>query len=128
MERKKEIKEKKKVTMKASSVFMLDKVFYELEEQKTKFPLNVGYAVYKMGKQVSEAAEYISNRLFSVIDSERMRMGTMTDEEQIIYNAVMESEIDLKPFDISKDEFFENKEVALSLQEIPYIEELFPEN
>lgn len=128
MERKKEIKEKKKVTMKASSVFMLDKVFYELEEQKTKFPLNIGYAVYKMGKQVSEAAEYISNRLFSVIDSERMRMGTMTDEEQIIYNAVMESEIDIKPFDISKDEFFENKEVALSLQEIPYIEELFPEN
>lgn len=128
MERKKEIKEKKKVTMKASSVFMLDKVFYELEEQKTKFPLNIGYAVYKMGKQVSGAAEYISNRLFSVIDSERMRMGTMTDEEQIIYNAVMESEIDIKPFDISKDEFFENKEVALSLQEIPYIEELFPEN
>ena len=128
MERKKEIKEKKKVTMKASSVFMLDKVFYELEEQKTKFPLNIGYAVYKMGKQVSEAAEYISNRLFSVIDSERMRMGTMTDEEQIIYNAVMESKIDLKPFDISKDEFFENKEVVLSLEEIPYIEELFPEN
>lgn len=128
MERKKEIKEKKKVTMKASKIFMLDKVFYELEEQKTKFPLNVGYAVYKMGKQVSEAAEYISDRLFSVIDSERMRMGTMTDEEQIIYNAVMESEIDLKPFDISKDEFFENKEVVLSLQEIPYIEELFPEN
>lgn len=128
MERKKEIKEKKKVTMKASKIFMLDKVFYELEEQKTKFPLNVGYAVYKMGKQVSEAAEYISNRLFSVIDSERMRMGTMTDEEQIIYNAVMESEIDIKPFDINKDEFFENKEVALSLQEIPYIEELFPEN
>ena len=128
MERKKEIKEKKKVTMKTSKIFMLDKVFYELEEQKTKFPLNVGYAVYKMGKQVSEAAEYISNRLFSVIDSDRMRMGTMTDEEQIIYNAVMESEIDLKPFDISKDEFFENKEVMLSLQEIPYIEELFPEN
>ena len=128
MERKKEIKEKKKVTMKASKIFMLDKVFYELEEQKTKFPLNVGYAVYKMGKQVSEAAEYISDRLFSVIDSERMRMGTMTDEEQIIYNAVMESEIGLKPFDISKDEFFENKEVVLPLQEIPYIEELFPEN
>ena len=128
MKRKKEIKEKKKVTMKASKIFMLDKVFYELEEQKTKFPLNIGYAVYKMGKQVSEAAEYISNRLFSVIDSERMRMGTMTDEEQIIYNAVMESEIDLKPFDISKDEFFDNKEVVLSLEEIPYIEELFPEN
>jgi hypothetical protein len=128
MERKKEIKEKKKVTMKASKIFMLDKVFYELEEQKTKFPLNVGYAVYKMGKQVSEAAEYISDRLFSLIDSERMRMGTMTDEEQIIYNAVMESEIDLKPFGIRKDEFFENKEAVLSLQEIPYIEELFPEN
>ena len=114
--------------MTASKVFMLDKIFYDLEEQQTKFPLNVGYAVHKMAKQVSEAAEYVSDRLFAVIDSERMRLGNMTDEEQIIYNTVMESEIDIKPFDISKDEFFENKEVAVSLQEIAYIEELFPEN
>lgn len=128
MERKKEIKEKKKVTMTASKVFMLDKIFYDLEEQQSKFPLNVGYAVHKMAKQVSEAAEYISDRLFAVIDSERMRLGNMTDEEQIIYNTVMNSEIGIKPFDISKDEFFENKEVVVSLREIPYIEELFPEN
>ena len=114
--------------MKASNVFMLDNIFYRLEEQQTKFPLNVGYAVHKMAKQVSEAAEYVSNRLFAVIDSERMRLGNMTDEEQIIYNAVMDSEIDIQPFTITKEELFDNKEVALTLKEIESVDELFGEN
>ena len=111
--------------MKASKVFILDSIFYKLDEQQTKFPLNVGYAVYKMGKQISEAAEYLSNRLFSVIDQDRMRLGNLTDEEQLIYNAVMDSEINIEPFAISRKELFDNKDVELTLSEIADIDELF---
>lgn len=113
------------IKIKASKVFVLDNALYELEEQQTKFPLNVGYAVHKMSKQISEISEYISNRLFAVIDEERMRLGNMTDEEQVIYNTLMDSEVWIEPFDITKEELFDNKEVALALHEIAAVDELF---
>lgn len=114
--------------MKASKVFMLDDIFYKLTSQDTKFPLKIGYAVYKMARQISEAAEYIGNRLCSVIDEKRMRLGDLTDDEQLVYKAVMDSDIDIKPFEISKDELFRNDEVSLTLQEIAEVDELFGEN
>lgn len=114
--------------VKACDVYGIDKALYNLVEQQVKLPLNIGYAVYKMYKQVSDAAEYIAERLTCVIDEERMRLNQLTEDESAIYNAVMQSEIDIVPFSISREELFGNKEVELSLSEIANIDELFREN
>lgn len=116
------------IKLKAEKVFALDRTFYELEEQNHKFPLKIGYEVYKMAKQMSEVADFLSKRLFAVIDSERMHLNQLTDDERVIYNAVMESEVYIDPFNVSKDEFFSNSDVEATLSEIAYIDELFREN
>lgn len=116
------------IKLKAEKVFALDKAFYDLNEQNHKFPLNVGYEVYKMAKQMSEVADFLSMRLFAVIDSERMGLNQLTDEERVIYNAVMQSEVYIDPFNVSKEEFFSNSDAEMTLRGIGYIDELFGEN
>ncbi len=114
--------------IKASKIFTLDNALYELEAQNVKLPLTVGYAVHKMSEQISHVADYISSRLFSVIDENRMRCGDMTDEEKVIYDTLMDSEVWITPFEISKEELFSNSDAKVGLREIAYIEELFDEN
>lgn len=114
--------------VKACDIYAIDQSLYKLVEQQVKLPLNIGYAVYKMYKQVSDIAEYIAERLSFVIDEQRMKLNQLSEEETAIYNAVMESEIDISPFEISREELFGNKEVELNLSEIANIDELFREN
>ena len=109
------------------NVFRIDSVLDKLLQQQSELPLNVGYDLWKMKKQLNEIGSYVVERLKLVISEEHMQNNELDESEQMAYNAVLQSEVDIQPFTITKDELFQNKDVRLTVTEISDIMELFGE-
>ena len=116
------------ITLKASELFEIKDSLERLSDEQDKFPLNVGYHMLVMLKQMETIEEYMFSRLFLVVDEDRFYNDRMTDEEVKIYNALFDSEIDIEPFKINKDDIFSSITVALPMEDIRNIDMLFEEN
>lgn len=108
-------------------VFRIDESLDKLLQQQGELPLNVGYDLWRMKKQLDDLGAYIVERLKLVISEEHMQTNELDETEQMAYNAVLQSEVDIQPFAITKEELFQNKEAKLTVSEISDIMELFGE-
>lgn len=127
--KKKENKKKKERFMKLSveKVFRIGMSLDKLLSQQGELPLNVGYDLWRMKKQLDDIGSYVMERLKMVISEEHMQNNELDTAEQIAYETVLKSEVDISPFKITTEELFQNKEVVLTVSDISDIMELFDE-
>lgn len=114
--------------LKSQKLFEINSSLEKLFSQQVDLPLSVGYAVFKKKKEIQDICQYIADRISMVIPAEHMQSNELNEDELKIYNMILNSEIDIEPFDISADELFSNNKVSLTLKEITDIMELFPKN
>jgi hypothetical protein len=99
----------------------------KLLSQQNELPLNVGYDLWKMKKQFDEIGSYVLERIKLVIPEERLAKNELDENEMVIYQMIIGSEVEIVPFSVSKDALFKNENVRLTVSEIADIMELFDE-
>lgn len=99
----------------------------KLLSQQNELPLNVGYDLWKMKKQFDEIGSYVLERIKLVIPEERLAKNELDENEMVIYQMIIGSEVEIVPFSVSKEALFKNENVRLTVSEIADIMELFDE-
>lgn len=99
----------------------------KLLSQQNELPLNVGYDLWKMKKQFDEIGSYVLERIKLVIPEERLAKNELDENEMVIYQMIIGSEVEIVPFSVSREELFKNENVRLTVSEIADIMELFDE-
>lgn len=116
------------VTLSVEKILDACTVLDTLKQEQDKFDIKVGYEIMKMSKQVEEIAEYVFSRIFMVVDETRFENNELTDEETNVAKAIMYTVMDIEPFKIDRETFFNSVNVQLSIEEISVLDLLFEEN
>lgn len=109
------------------NVFKINQSVERLIEQNIKLSFNNGYKLLQLKKELDNIEQYTVSKLNQVIDNERMKANQMTDEEQMTYLTIMNSEIEINDIKIDFDNIKENNEITLPLQDIELLSVFFEE-
>lgn len=114
------------MTLKVSELFEVNESLTKLLSQDKEYPVNIGYDIYRVKKSLDDIEGYVVNRLCMVLDNERMSKNELTNEEMLVYNMVMDTDVEIETFKIEKDKLFDNSKVELTVKEVADIDKLFP--
>lgn len=98
-----------------------------LMENNEKFNLKTGFKLCQIEQRLSEMEDYIFERLFKVIDEKKIELGEMNEEEMVIYQSVMETEMEVELFGLTRDELINGSDIKIDLNEIKALTKLFDE-
>lgn len=101
----------REVCVTASQLLRASDALDEMTAQDLKFPLDVAYRLLIMRRSVSEAEEYVMERMGRIVDIG----GELTDEEKVIADAVMSTQIRLEIPSVKVSEVTNNKEAEASI-------------
>lgn len=113
------------MTISVYEVFSLNRAIEKLIENDIKMSFNDGYQFYQLKKELNDIEQYAAKRLNSVIQTEHLNTNQLTDDEQMIYLAVMNSEVNISDYDINLDKLKDNKELCTSLKDIMILYDVF---
>ncbi len=97
-----------------------------LMENNDKFTIDVGFRICQFERHLTEIEDYVFERLFKVIDEKKIEFGEMNEEEMIIYQSVMETEMTIETFDLKKDDL-KCSDLEMNINEIKALTKLFDE-
>lgn len=113
------------MTISVYEVFSLNRAIEKLIENDIKMSFNDGYQFYQLKKELNNIEQYAAKRLNSVIQTEHLNTNQLTDDEQMIYLAVMNSEVNISDYDINLDNLKGNEELCASLKDIMILYDVF---
>lgn len=113
------------MTISVYDVFSLNRAIEKIMGLDVHMSFNDGYHFYCLKKELDDIEQYTVKRLNSVISTEHLNNNTLTDDEQMIYLAVMNSEVNISDYDINLDILKDNKELCASLKDIMIIYNVF---
>ena len=85
-------------------------------EQQNTFPISIGFKLFKIMKMFDEVEEYV----FKIMEMtfEDFKFEQMNLEENIFYNTVLSSEIELEYERINASYFENNEDLMLTIEDI----------
>lgn len=85
-------------------------------EQQNTFPISIGFKLFKIMKMFDEVEEYV----FKIMEMtfEDFKFEQMNLEENIFYNTVLSSEIELDYERINASYFENNEDLMLTIEDI----------
>lgn len=113
------------MVLKVSELFEINEALSKLLSQDKEYPINIGYDIYRVKKNLDDIESYVVNRLCMVLDNERMSKNELTNEEMLVYDTVMNSDVEIETFKIEKEKLFDNNNVKLTVKEVGLIDRLF---
>lgn len=114
-----------KITVKVHELYRISDSLNKLISQDVEYPVRIAYKLYRMNEDINERTRYVYERLASVIDSENMTNNSLTEHERAVYDATMNSDIELMPFDFEEKLIFSNDKVKLTVEDVTLIKCLF---
>lgn len=114
-----------KKTIKAREAFRLEESLNTLYDQDIKFPINTGFKLTKIRRELSEINSYISSRLVLAIPNLVEDTQSLTNEQIILYNSILDSPIEIDNHDIKEDDVFSNNEVNVNMKIVEGLSVLF---
>lgn len=113
------------MTISVYEAFSLNRAIEKLIENDIKMSFNDGYQFYQLKKELNNIEQYTVKRLNNVIQTEHLNTNQLTDDEQMIYLAVMNSEVNISDYDINLDNLKDNKELCASIKDIMILYDVF---
>lgn len=114
-----------KKTIKAREAFKVEEALNELCDQDLKFPLNIGFKLMKIKKEISELNGYVSSRLVLAIPNLLEDTNNLTNEQIILYNSILDTPVEIETQDLTEEELYSNSEIKISLKVIENLSPLF---
>lgn len=105
-------------------VIKCNTVLHKLYEQQILFTINVAHKIYKLKEELSEIENLMFER-WNILFGEDYDI-TKFDEDQIkIYNATLQTEVEIDLYNITSEDILNNEDAKLSLQDIETINLFF---
>lgn len=102
-----------------------------LFEQNIKYQINVGYRLYQLKSELNDITNYVINRMVEVIPKIKEENAELNENEQLLYQAILNSPIEIDTFGLNRDEVYMTNEsgtfdkVNIELQLLENFEPLF---
>lgn len=122
----KNIKEMK-IVKKIYEIMLCNTVLHKLLQQNLKFKINTAYKLYKLKNQFDEIEQLVNER-WKLLFGEYYNIENLSDEQIVIYNLTVESEIEIDTFDLDIETILTDCEVQISLKDIETIDKFFNKN
>ena len=102
--------------LKIYEIFNCNKTLNKMFEQQNTFPISIGFKLFKIMKMFDEVEEYV----FKIMEMtfEDFKFEQMNLEENIFYNTVLSSEIELEYERINTSYFENNEDLMLTIEDI----------
>ena len=102
--------------LKIYEIFNCNKTLNKMFEQQNTFPISIGFKLFKIMKMFDEVEEYV----FKIMEMtfEDFKFEQMNLEENIFYNTVLSSEIELEYERINASYFENNEDLMLTSEDI----------
>lgn len=116
-------------TLTVDQVLKMSDAVDALFDEHIKYQINVAYRLYLLKKELNEMSEYIVERIFTVIPKLKDDNVELNDEENIIYQTILSSPIEIDTFNLTRAEIYlTNQSVSLDKPnvELHLIENLEP--
>ena len=116
-------------TLTVDQILKLSDAVDALFDEHIKYQINVAYRLYQLKKELNEMSEYIVERIFTVIPKLKDDNAELNDEENIIYQTILSSPIEIDTFNLTRAEIYlTNQSVSLDKPsvELHLIENLEP--
>ena len=94
-----------KKVIKIEQVFILLEALEELYTQHVKYPINIAYKLNRIKNELNDIEKYTLERIAEVIPNWG-DIITLSAEENLVYTAIMNSEIEIETYGLTKDELF----------------------
>ena len=102
--------------LKIYEIFNCNKTLNKMFEQQNTFPISIGFKLFKIMKMFDEVEEYVFNIMEMTF--ENFKFEQMNEEENIFYNTVLNSEIELEYERINTSYFEDNTDLMLTIEDI----------
>ena len=102
--------------LKIYEIFNCNKTLNKMFEQQNTFPISIGFKLFKIMKRFDEVEEYVFKRMGMTFED--FKFEQMTLEENIFYNTVLSSEIELEYERINASYFENNEDLMLTIEDI----------
>lgn len=116
-------------TLTVEQILKLNDAIDSLFEEHIKYQVNVAYRLYQLKKELNDMSSYVIERLFSVIPKLKEEHVELNEEENIIYQTILNSPIEVDTFNLTRAEIYlTNEDVSLDKPrvELQVIENLEP--
>lgn len=113
-------------TLKVYEILDIKSAVDTLMENNDKFPIGIGFKICQFERHLTEIEEYVFERLFKVIDEKKIEFGEMNEEEMVIYQNVMETEMAIETFELTKNDL-KTSNLEMNINEIKALSKLFDE-
>lgn len=97
-------------------IFDCNRVIFKIIEQQLKFPIHIGFKLNSLSKKFDEVEEYV----FKVMDIAfgKFDFMSMTEEQETLFNKLLNEEIELDVEKIPIKYFENNDDITLTVKEI----------
>lgn len=96
-----------------------------LISQQGLYNINIAYKLYKVKKELDDIENYAFERLSSICPN--IDLNNLSDNELLIYNNIINSQIELNIPILTEDELLSSDEIKLSVEDIDNILNIFVE-
>ena len=102
--------------LKIYEIFNCNKTLNKMFEQQNTFPISIGFKLFKIMKMFDEVEEYVFNIMEMTFED--FKFEQMNEQENIFYNTVLNSEIELEYERINTSYFEDNADLMLTIEDI----------
>lgn len=106
-------------------LLVIQDVLDKLNSQHVEFNINTSIKLNKLKKDVDYMCSYIIDRMVTVIPNINSREQTLTDEESVLYNTILSSDVELDNQGLVLEDITVNKTVKLDMDMAEHLELLF---
>ena len=102
--------------LKIYEIFNCNKTLNKMFEQQNTFPISIGFKLFKIMKMFDEVEEYVFNIMEMTFED--FKFEQMNEQENVFYNTVLNSEIELEYERINTLYFEDNADLMLTIEDI----------
>lgn len=114
-----------KKIIKAEDLLRVQDALDKLYSQHTEFNINTAIKLSKLKKEIDSMCKYIVDRMCETIPNIIYSEQQLTDNEQLIYNLILSSEIEVDNNDLTMNQITESSSVKLDISSAEYLGLLF---
>lgn len=98
-----------------------------LVNQEILYPINVAYRLHRQKEVLDNIESYVFNRINTVFNGEDISEAIKNENKALIYDTIMDSDIEVETFGLSMDEIVYNNEVKTTINDINSLKLIFDE-
>lgn len=107
---------------KTYNLFVISEVVDKLVAQQLEYSVGVAYKIYLLSNKLNDTQKYVLSRLHAVFGDD-FRIDNLTPQQEEIYGAVMDSDIELVDLpDLTIEEVISSADVKLSVSDMAILQ------